>query len=172
VVADVTVQNRQALREAALRVLDGGLVLIGEASDEEADLPDSREEIAASDGAAVQWCLEPTAGMELLLESGVVRILSIDMGCDEVEADHAAGAGALVRATWTVTVKIHDAHGARELALAACPVTDAEAHPEVERSFAAVWHWTAPPYAPMAGIPGVTWVPVGVTVEQVLARPR
>jgi hypothetical protein len=65
----------------------------------------------------VQWCLEPTAGMELLLESGVVRILSIDMGCDEVEADHASSAGALVRATWTVTVKIHDAHGARELAL-------------------------------------------------------
>jgi hypothetical protein len=172
VVADVTVQNHQALRAAALRVLDSGIVLISESSDEPADLPDPREEIATSDGAAVQWCLEPTAGMELMLESGVVRILSIDMGCDEVEADHASGAGAQVRARWTVTVKIRDAHAARELALAACPVTDAEARAEIERSFSAVWHWTAPPYAPIAGLPGVTWAPVGVTVEQILARPR
>ncbi len=125
VVADVTIQNRQALRAAALGVLDGGIVLIGESSDEPDDLLDPRKEIATSDAAAVHWCLEPTTGMELLLESGAVRILSIDMGCDEIE-----------------------------------------------RSFSAVWHWTAPPYAPMAGIPGVTWAPISVTTEQILARPR
>ncbi len=172
VVADVTVQNRQALRAAALRVLDVGIVMIGESPDEPDDLPDPREEIVTSDAAAVQWCLEPTTGMELLLESGVVRILSIDMGCDEVETEQTSGAGTQVRARWTVTVKIRDGHAARELALAACPVTDAEARAEVERSFSAVWHRTAPPYAPMAGIPGVTWEPVGVIVEQILARPR
>lgn len=61
-------------------------------------------------------------------------------------------------------MKIRDSHAARELALAACPVTDAETGVEVGRSFSAVWHWTAPPYAPMAGIPGVTWAPIGVTV--------
>jgi hypothetical protein len=110
--------------------------------------------------------------MELLLESGVVRILSIDMGCDEVGAGQASGAGTQVRAWWTVTVKIGDAGAARELALAACPFTDADARAEVERSFSAVWHRTAPPYAPMAGIAGITWAPVGVTVEQILARPR
>lgn len=86
VVADVTVQNRQALRAAALDSLDVGVVLIGEPSDEPDDLPDPREEITTSDTAAAQWCLEPTIGMEPLLESGVVRIQSIDIGCDEVKA--------------------------------------------------------------------------------------
>lgn len=75
---------------------DGGIVLIGESSDEPDDLLDPREEIATSDAAAVQWCLEPTTGMELLLDSGVVRVLSIDMGCDEVEAEQTSDAGAQV----------------------------------------------------------------------------
>lgn len=166
VVADVAIQNRRALRAAALRVLDQGIVLIDGSSDELGDLLDPREEIAASDAAAVQWCLEPTTGIWPLLESGAVRILSVDLGCDESEA------GRAVRVRWTVTVKIGDAGAARELALAACPVTDAEARAEIEHSFAAVWRWAAPPYAPMAGIPGITWAPVDVTVEQILARPR
>ncbi|MGH3831086.1 MAG: hypothetical protein ACRDRS_11670 [Pseudonocardiaceae bacterium] len=170
VVADVTIQNRDTLRTAALRAFSGGIVLLDLPSDEPDDLPDTQEEIATSDAAAVQWCLEPTTGMELLLESGVVRILSIAMGCDEVEPEPKSGAATQVRAWWTITVRIGDAAAARELALAACPVTDAEARAEIERSFSAVWHWTAPPYAPMAGIAGVTWAPISVTVEQILAR--
>ncbi|MGH2842367.1 MAG: hypothetical protein ACRDKL_02095 [Solirubrobacteraceae bacterium] len=106
--------------------------------------------------------------MEPLLESGAVRLQTIDLGCDEVEPEPKSGAATQVRAWWTVTVRIGDAGAARELA--ACPVTDAEARAEIERSFSAVWHWTAPPYAPMAEIAGVTWAPISVTVEQILAR--
>ncbi|MGH3771150.1 MAG: hypothetical protein ACRDRW_07110 [Pseudonocardiaceae bacterium] len=80
VVADVTIQNHHTLRAAALRAFSGGIVLLDLPPDEPDDLPDTEEEIATSDAAAVQWCLEPTTGMELLLESGVVRILSIDTG--------------------------------------------------------------------------------------------
>ncbi|MGH3720470.1 MAG: hypothetical protein ACRDRI_16820 [Pseudonocardiaceae bacterium] len=172
VVADVTIQDHHTLRAAALRAFSGGIVLLDLPSDGPDDLPDTEEEIDTSDAAAVQWCLEPTTGMELLLESGVARILSIDTGCDEVEPEPTSDAATQVRAWWTVTVRIGDAAAARELALASCPVTDADARTEIDRSFSAVWHWTAPPYAPMADIAGVTWSPVGVTVKQVLARPR
>ena len=77
-----------------------------------------------------------------------------------------------VRASWTVTIKITDAADVRELALAACPVTDQAARAEIEASFAAAWQWAADPCAPMTGIPGVTWTCVEVVVEQVLARSR
>ncbi|MEO7194049.1 MAG: hypothetical protein ABIZ05_04385 [Pseudonocardiaceae bacterium] len=170
VIADVTIQNSHTLRAAALRAFSGGIVLLDLPSDEPDDLPDTEEEIATSDAAAVQWCLEPITGMEPLLESGVVRLQTIDLGCDELEPEPQSGAATQVRAWWTVTVRIGDAGAARELALANCPVTDADARTEIERSFAAVWQWTAPPYAPMADIAGITWAPVGVTVEQILAR--
>ncbi|MGH3931171.1 MAG: hypothetical protein ACRDTF_14475 [Pseudonocardiaceae bacterium] len=133
-----------------MQALSGGIVLIDESSDEPDDLLDPREEIATSDAAAVQWYLEPTTGMELLFESGVVRILSIDMGCAEVETEQKLGAGRQLRARWTVTVKIRDAAAARELALAACPVTDADARKEIERSFSTVWHGGGPGL----GLPG------------------
>lgn len=164
VVADVTVLDRRVLQAASLRLLDQAIV-IGEAPDDEDDLMDPREEVVTSDTAAVQWCLEPTAGMWPLLDSGAVLIQSIGMGCDDDDA-------APVRAWWTVTVKIRDAGAARELALASCPAIDAEARAEVESSFAAVWQWAVPPYGPMDGIPGISWAPVEVGVEQVLSRPR
>ncbi len=53
VVADVTVANRQALQAATLGMLDTGIVVIGEPSDEPEDLSDLREEIATSDAAAL-----------------------------------------------------------------------------------------------------------------------
>jgi hypothetical protein len=78
----------------------------------------------------------------------------------------------LVRASWTVTIKIRDAPAARELALATCAIAEVEAQAEIEASFAALWNRVAEPHAPLAGIPGVAWTPVEVTVEQVLARSR
>ena len=77
-----------------------------------------------------------------------------------------------VLGTHTVTIKITDAADVRELALAACPVTDQAARAEIDASFAAAWQWAANPCAPMTGIPGVTWTCVEVVVEQVLARSR
>ena len=100
-----------------------------------------------------------------LLESDAVRIDGIDLATEERSTT-------LVRASWTVTVKIRDAAAARELALGLCPATEAPARAEIERSFAAAWHWVAEPCAPLAGIAGVIWRCVDVTVEQVLAGSR
>ena len=124
-----------------------------------------RDEVVASSAAALEWCLEPTTGLLPLLEAGAVRVDALDLGVDEVAA-------ARVRAQWTVTIRIRDVRAVRELALAACPVTDGDARTEVDRSFAAAWNRAADPYAPMTGIPGVVWTPVEVTVEQALARSR
>jgi hypothetical protein len=131
----------------------------------EDDLLDPRDEVATSSAAALEWCLEPTTGLWPLLEAGAVRVDALELAVDEVAA-------ARVRAHWTVTVRIRDVRAVRELALAACPVTDVDARTEIDRSFAAAWNRAADPYAPMTGIPGVVWTPVEVTVEQVLARSR
>jgi L-lactate utilization protein LutC len=58
-----------------------------------------------------------------LLESDAVRIDGIDLATEERSAT-------LVRASWTVTVKIRDAAAARELALGLCPATEAPARAE------------------------------------------
>jgi hypothetical protein len=163
VVADVTVCNAAALRAHALEALERAIP-IGDVVDD-ADLLDPEEEIVTSSAAALQWCLEPTDGMWQLLESGAVRIDEITLSAEERGVR-------TVRASWTVTVKIRDAAATRELALEACPATDAAARAEIDRSFAAAWHWAAEPCAPLAGIPGVTWKCVEVSVEQVLARSR
>jgi hypothetical protein len=120
--------------------------------------------------AALEWCLEPTTGLLSLLEAGAVQVAALDLAALDLAVDEVAVAR--VRAQWTVTIKIQDVQAVRELALAACPVADVDAHTEVKRSFAAVWNRAADPYAPMTGIPGVVWTPVEVTVEQVLARSR
>ncbi len=121
--------------------------------------------MATSSAAALGWCLEPTTGLWPLLDAGALQVAAVNLAVDEVAA-------ARVQACWTVTVMIRDVRAVRELALAACPVTDVDARIEIERSFAAAWHRAADPYAPMTGIPGVVWAPVEVTVEQILARSR
>ena len=165
VVADVVVQDAAALRAAALRALDGGIVIAELPGPPEGEVLDPRDEVVTSSAAALEWCLEPTAGLLPLLEVGAVRVAALDLAVDGVAA-------ARVRAHWTVTIRIQDVRVVRELALAACPVTDVDARAEVELSFAAAWNRAADPYAPMTGIPGVVWTPVEVTVEQVLARSR
>lgn len=165
VVVDVRVLDAGALRAQALRIVSGGIVIGEYDADDDEELLSPEEEIAAGVAPAVQWCVEPTAGMWPLQESGAVRIDMIDLAADE-------RGPAQVQVSWTVTVKIRDVAAARELALAACPVGDHAARAEIDRSFAAAWHWAAPPTAPMAGISGVTWTCVEVTVDQVFARSR
>lgn len=165
VTADVSVHDADALRAEALRALQHSVVISEAAGAEDDDLADLWEEISRSAAAAVQWCVEPTMGMEPLLESGMVRIGTIDLSAEERSAG-------LVRVAWTVTVKVLDAAAVRALALAACPATDVATRTEIEQSFAAAWNRAADPHAPLAAIPGVTWTSVDVTVTQVPSRPR
>lgn len=166
VVVDVAVHDVAALRAEALRILDGAITIdTGVLVDDDEDLLTPEEEIATGSAGAVQWCVEPTEGMWPMVESGAVRIDAIDLSAEERSPT-------LVRASWTVTLKIDDAAQVRELALAACPADDPTGRTEIEQSFAAAWHWAAPPCAPMTGIPGVTWTCVEVVVEQVPARGR
>ncbi|MGH8919996.1 MAG: hypothetical protein ACRD0H_16965 [Actinomycetes bacterium] len=165
VVADMTVQDTAVLRAEALRMLDGGIILDDVLNAAGEELPDSRDEVATSSAAALEWCLEPTTGLVALLETGGAILRAIELGVQET-----ADAG--LRASWTVTVQLHDVPAVRELALQSCPAADAEARTAIEESFAAAWHWAAEPYAPLRVIPGIAWLPVEVTVKQVFARSR
>ena len=165
VVVDVRVIDAGALRTEALRIVGSGIEIGGYDADDDEELLSPEEEIATGPAPAVQWCVEPTAGMWPLMESGAVRVDMVELAADEQGP-------AQVRVSWTVTVKIHDVEAVRELALAACPAADHAARAEIDRSFAAAWHWAAPPTAPMDGVPGVTWSGVEVVVDQVLARSR
>jgi hypothetical protein len=162
VTAEVTVVDRRVLRDEAVRRLDTGIV-IGEYADDDPDLTDPHDDVAASCAAAVQWCLEPTEGLWPLLE-GALRI-------DQVEMATTDEGPARVRASWTVTVRITDAAAVRELARAACPEGDDDARADVDAGFAAAWNRAADPYAPLHPIPGITWAPAGVEVEHRLRRP-
>jgi hypothetical protein len=163
----VAVLDAAALRAEALRTFDRAITISegGAFDGEDDDLLTPEEEIATGVAAALQWCVEPTDGMWPLVETGAVRVDAVDLAAEERGPSQ-------VRASWTVTIKITDAAAMRELALAACPVTDQAARAEIEASFAAAWQWAAGPCAPMTGIPGVTWTCVEVAVEQVLARSR
>ncbi len=165
VVVDAVVVDAAALRAGALHTLDHTITISegGAFDDEDDDFLTPEEEIAAGVAAALQWCVEPTDGMWPLVETGAVRIDAIDLAAEERGPSR-------VRVSWTVMIKITAAAAVRELALAACPVTDQAARAEIEASFAAAWQWAADPCAPMTGIPGVTWTCVEVAVEQVLAR--
>lgn len=166
VVVDAFVVDAAALRAEALRPLDRAISITeGGAFDDDDDLLTPEEEIATSVAAALQRCVEPTDGMWPLLETGAVRVDAIDIAAEERGPSQ-------VRVSWTVTIKIAATEDVRELALAACPVTDQAARAEIEASFAAAWQWAADPCAPMTGIPGVTWTHVEVAVEQVLVRSR
>jgi hypothetical protein len=152
------------LRDEALRVLDAGIeVFLGPADD---DLPagrDPRERVNESSVAALEWVMEPTAGLARLLEADAFRIVDLDMSVEQMSPVECS-----VR--WTVTVKLRDLGTLREAALAACPGGDALARIAVQNSLEAAWNRAADPYAPLRVVPGITWTGRGVTVEQVLAR--
>jgi hypothetical protein len=60
VTAEVTVVDRRALRDEALRRLDTGIV-IGEFADDDPDLTDPRDDVAESFAAAWNWAADPYA---------------------------------------------------------------------------------------------------------------
>ncbi|MDN5747037.1 MAG: hypothetical protein L0H64_00650 [Pseudonocardia sp.] len=158
----VTAVDRRALRDEALRRLEDGIV-IGEFADDDPDLTDPREDVAQSCAAAVQWCLEPTEGLWPLLEAGAVRIDQVELAATDEEPGR-------VRASWTVTVRITDAHAARELARTVCPAGDDAARAEIDAGFAAAWNRAADPHAPMHRIPGIRWTPDDVDVTHLVRR--
>jgi hypothetical protein len=157
----VTIVDAAVLRTAGLRYLDEGpsveLELSGTAEDD--DLPDLREQIAESAAAALEWLIWPTEGLHQTGESGAFRILSMETEVDEHSASRCT-------VTWTVTVKLIDVPVLREIAKAACP----DGGEEIGQSLAAAWHHAAEPYAPLRSIPGITWQPGSVTVDQIIAQ--
>ncbi len=162
--ARVRVVDPAALRAAALRILDSGFTIDGVTADESDEaLTDPAEDIATSDAAALQWCIEPTDGMWPLLEAGAARIDHVEIAVDDVGAD-----GLLAR--WSVTVRLQDVGALRDLATR--HPSDAGTDAEVKQSLAEAWVRAADPYAPLRGVPGVTWTPAAVSVEQVYARAR
>ena len=103
----------------------------------------------------------PTDGLEVLLERGVVQVLSVESA---VEA-HFGRRGTI---SWTVTVKLRDVGELRRIA--------AEAHPEaatqITQNLSVSWRCAADPFAPLASIPGVRWQPGTVEAHHVPARQR
>jgi hypothetical protein len=165
VTAEVTIAQPAVLREEALRVLDAGtIVILGPADD--GDVPagrDPRQEVAESSAAALQWVVEPTAGLAELLEAGAFWITDLDLSVEEMSPVEC-------RVRWTVTVKLRDVGALRAAALAASPAGAVLAPVEVRHSVEAAWNRAANPYAPLREVPGISWTGRAVTVEQVLAR--
>jgi hypothetical protein len=163
VVAEVTIVQSEVLRDEALRSLDTGRVIVlGSADGTPAD-DDPREEISESSAVALDWLLDPTAGLAGLLEAEAFRLVDLHMSVAETSPVECS-------VQWTVTVKLQDVGELRAAALAALPAGDAPAAVEVQNSLAAAWNHAVDPYAPLRRIPGITWTGREVTVEQVLTR--
>lgn len=148
VVAGLNVVDRGALRDAAHRRLSEGITIdLGPADDLDEDLLDPHEEIAISSAAAVRWWIDPTAGTWPELAEAL-RLDAVDLDAtDETPRQ--------VRASWSVTVTITDLDVLRTLA--AGPGRGDE-------TFPGLWNRAADPYAPLAGLPGISWEPIGVEI--------
>lgn len=163
VTVDVTVQRVPVLLDAALRAFDASpAVDLGEA-DVDDEVPDSRAQIGQDPAAALSWLLDPLDGMWPLLEAGSVLVLGAEIDVDERSATR-------YRLRWTVTVQLRDVAAFRRIALDACPAEGTAARAEIETSLAAAWQQAAPPFAPLARIPGITWSPLEAVVAHVPAR--
>jgi hypothetical protein len=162
--ARVRVVDPAALRAAALRMLDAAFTIDGATAGEPDDaLVAPVEDIATSDAAALQRCVEPTDGMWPLLEAGAARIDHVEIAVDDLGADG-------LRARWSVTVRLQDVGALRDLATR--HPSDAGNDAEVTQSLAVAWARAADPYAPLRDVPGVMWTPAAVSVERVCARVR
>jgi hypothetical protein len=163
VVAEVSIVQPEVLRDEALRALDTGIVIVLGSADDEPDDDDPREEISESSAVALDWLLDPTVGLAGLLEAEAFRLMDLQMSVAETAPVECS-------VQWTVTVKLQDVGALRAAALAVLPAGDVPAAVEVQNSLAAAWNRAVDPYAPLRGIPGITWTGREVTVEQVLAR--
>lgn len=147
VVADLHVVDRRALRDAAHQRLSDGLTIELGPADPDEELLDPHEEVATSDAAAVRWWTEPT--------TGTWPQLGASLRLDAVELDATDEHPHLVRARWSVTVTITDVDLLR---------TEARGLTDTDQMFPDLWNRAADPFAPLAGLPGVTWTPVSVEI--------
>jgi hypothetical protein len=160
VTAQVRVVRPAVLRERALADLDGGVLIdLGPAREDDGDIPGTHEQIAESAAGALEWLIDPTAGLWPLLEADAFVVESAEVSLEELsDLDHVA--------SWTVQVKLRDVDTLRRLAAEAAP----QAAAEIERDLAVAWNHAADPYTPMTVVPGITWQPTEVSVERVYAR--
>ncbi|GAA0913416.1 hypothetical protein [Virgisporangium aurantiacum] len=163
VTADIHLRRRESLCTWAVRVFDHApTIVIGEADDTDDDQR-TRRLLRRDWLAALNWLLDPTAGLRPLFEADAVRLPTADISV------HPSGPTGC-RLQWTVTVKLGDVAALRQIALDVCPPDNAAARAEITTSLAAAWRWAAEPYTPLHHIPGITWTPVDVAVEHRPAR--
>ena len=164
VTADVRLRRRESLCKRAVRVFDHApmVVAIGEVDDTDDDQR-TRQLLRRDWLAALNWLLDPTAGLGPLIEADAVRLPTADINL------HPSGPTSC-HLQWTVTVKLSDVAALRQIALDACPPDNAAARAEIATSLAVAWHWAAEPYTPLDHIPGITWTAVEVAVAHRPAR--
>ncbi len=154
VVADLHVVDTRALRDAAHHRLSSATVVeLGPAGPDEDDQLDPHDEIITSNAAAVRWWIEPTEGLWPQLAEAL-RIDAVALDATDEGPRH-------VRVEWAVTVRIADVHPVRQHAH-----NPGEPPGRSGGSFADDWNRAADPYAPLAGLPGVTWTPIAVEVAR------
>lgn len=157
----VTVIDEAALREAAARAVEQGIVVTVY---EDAESEDEEDEVVGEDAVgALKVLVEPTAGLRPLLEDGAMWLIALELTVEELTPTES-------EVSWTVTAKLRDVPAVREIALSACPPGDVTARTEIESSFAAAWNRAADPYAPLHDIPGIRWEGRAVTIDHVPAR--
>ncbi|MGP3965609.1 hypothetical protein ACTWPT_57665 [Nonomuraea sp. 3N208] len=159
ITAQVVVRNLAVLRDKALDDFDSGAFIeIGDADDDE-DLPDTREVIASTAEGALDWLIDPTAGLWPLMESGAIRLEAAEHAVEQV-----AERGFQI--SWSVQVQVGDLAAVRTIAVHKAP----DAADEISGSLAAAWNNAAAPAAPLTGIPAITWTITSITVERVTRR--
>ncbi|MBF8192481.1 hypothetical protein ITP53_43745 [Nonomuraea sp. K274] len=157
--AQVVVHDLAVLRDKALDDFDSGTFIeIGDIDDDD-DLPDTREVIASTAEGALNWLIDPTAGLWPLMESGAVLLEA---------AEHTVGqvADRQFQVSWSVQVKLGDLAALRTFAVQNAP----DAAGDVSESLASAWIHAAEPAAPLIGIPAITWIIANLTVERVKRR--
>jgi hypothetical protein len=158
--AEVAITDAPAVRQAATRH-EGFMIAIPVADlGVEDGEPDATDVVPVEDVFdALAWLIWPTDGLERALDTGAVRILSVQSEAAADSVDHGT-------ATWRVTVKLTDVDELRRLAARASPDEAAE----ISDSMAVAWQRAADPFAPLRSIPGITWKPGRVVVEHLPAR--
>lgn len=168
VTAEVTILDAGALHEAAALVHEKAATIgIRVEPDVEGTEPGAPADLGAPEEQrlgrdafdALGWLIWPTDGMEVLLEAGALRVLSVDSEVVAESADRGS-------ATWTVTVKLLDIEELRRVV--------ADAHPDeaglIADSLEIAWRRAADPFAPLRSILGILWRPGEVVTEHLPAR--
>ncbi len=162
VTAEVNIIDAQAVRDAALRVEEGGLTIaLGAGLDVQDTMPETGLQAVGDTFEKLAWLIWPTDGLEEPLAAGAFRILSMDRAAVAESDDR----GIL---TWTVMVKLTDVKELRRIA--------AQVHPEEAElsatSLAVAWQHAGDPFVPVRSIPGIARRPGQVEVHHVPRRAR